>query len=132
MKKYIVNNTKKRSLGVACLKQPVYAMLVTADNKEYFGSNEMKASCVTVCPREELNLPSGVGYHHCKETCQQDEHAEREAINRAKADGVDTVGSTIFLVGHHYCCDECMDKMKKAGVSKVVFIDTGKEEIITK
>ncbi len=127
MKEYIVRNVKELSSGEACLKQPVYAMLVTKNGNEYFGSNEMKA-CVTSCPREELNLPSGQGYEHCKETCKQDFHAEDEAVKRANFYEADTNGSTMYLVGHHYCCDNCMNVMKKAGVEKVVYIDTLKEE----
>jgi len=126
-REYIIENVQKLNSGEACLKQPVYAMLVTIDGKEYFGSNEMKA-CVTICPREELNLPSGEGYHHCKETCKQDYHGEHEAVKRATTDNAKTKDSVMYLVGHHYCCDNCMSVMKKAGVKKVIYVDTKKEE----
>jgi len=124
MKKYIIDNADKLAFGTACIKQPVHAMLVLCNGTEFFGSNEMKECGITTCPRVELNYPTGEGYHHCKETCKQNYHAEVSAIMRAKKTGMDISGSTMYLTGHYYCCDNCTLEMKKAGVKKVIFVDT--------
>ena len=116
--------------GEACIKQPVHAMLVTKDGQEFFGSNEMKKNPGTICPREELGMVSGEGYHLCKEKCHQEYHAEYAAVEIAKKNNIDTIDSIMYLTGHHYCCDNCLTKMRNAGVEKVIYLDTNKEEIL--
>lgn len=111
-----------------CIKQPVHAMLKTRDGQEFFGSNEMKSCPGETCPRDDLGMVSGEGYCLCKSECSQDFHAEHEACERATAAGADTEGSVMYLTGHHYCCGNCINEMKKVGVSKVIYLDIGKEE----
>lgn len=98
-----------------CIKQQVYAMIVCADGKVVFGGNFMNNS-IDVCPREEQNMKSGEGYHLCHEVCAQEHHAESDAIAKAKEAGIDIVGSDLFLIGHTYCCDSCINKMTEAGI----------------
>ena len=124
MKQYIIDgcNAVAGDL-VPCVKQPVYALIITTDGKEHFGSNWMTNSNVTVCPRVELNCPSGQGYELCKEVCNQDFHAERFAISLCTSD---TTDATLYLTGHTYCCDDCIAAMKAAGIKTAVVLDSGK------
>lgn len=111
-----------------CLKQQVYACLVTADGKRFFGANWMLNNTVTVCPR--LAFESGTRYDLCESECGQgtDYHAERQAINACLEAGASTVGATLYLTGHTYCCDTCKAAMKLAGVETVVRLDVGKTD----
>ena len=110
-----------------CIKQSVYAMLVTVDGKEFFGANWMSNGEVTVCPRVELNCPSGTGYELCSDVCNQEFHAERAAIDACINAGAETAGSTVYVVGHTYCCDGCIGAMTSNGVAHAIVLDSGRE-----
>lgn len=112
---------------IPCLKQSVYAMLVTESGREFFGSNWMSTtSGYTVCPRVELNCPSGQGYELCKEICNQDFHAEVSALRACADAGESTQGAVIYLTGHTYCCDNCIQSMTEAGIKFCLVLDSGK------
>lgn len=109
-----------------CLKQQVYALLVTKEGNEFFGANWMLNNTVTVCPRVTEGCATGTGYHLCEEVCGQgpDYHAERQAINACLEAGQDTTGAVVYLTGHTYCCTTCTAAMKTAGVKTVYLVDT--------
>ena len=58
-------------------------MIETECGNEVFGSNKMMNTEITECPRELQGYVSGAGYHLCKEICNQDFHAEVDAISYA-------------------------------------------------
>ena len=131
-KDFVVSQTKNKQNGFgACLKQPVHAMLkVLKNGEQFYGSNEMYSSPGKSCPREDLNLPTGEGYNLCKERCNQKFHAEYEAVERALSSDADLRGSTMYLTGHHYCCEKCSTHMRKHGVKNVFYIDSNKLEAL--
>ena len=67
------------------------------------------------CPR----LP-GEGYEKCKSICRQGDHAEHDALRRAKELGVDLHGATAVIVGHYWMCEPCGKALREAGVKKVI------------
>jgi hypothetical protein len=96
---------------MTCVKQTVTATITNNGNK-WVGSNV----CLTpqdVCPREELNLPTGVGYELCSSVCNQKDHAEVNVLTKAK-DGA--WGGHLSLQGHTYCCDNCLSSMQTFGI----------------
>jgi deoxycytidylate deaminase len=100
-------------------------MIVSIDGTIVFGSNKMMNN-VPSCPREEAKFVSGEGYHMCKDICGQVAHAEVDAINTALENNVNIIWSTLTLVGHTYCCDNCTAIMKKHGVKIVkILADDG-------
>ena len=109
-----------------CIKQSVYAMLVTVEGVEFFGANWMSNGEVTVCPRVERNCPSGTGYELCSEVCNQEFHAERAAIDACIGAGHSPAGSVVYVVGHTYCCDGCIEAMTLNGVASAIVLDSGK------
>lgn len=109
---------------VPCIKQSVYAMLVTVSGVEFFGANWMTNGSVTVCPRVEQNCPSGQGYHLCSEVCNQEFHAEVAAIDACINAGYNPAGATVYVVGHTYCCDNCIAAMVDNGVARAFVIDS--------
>jgi deoxycytidylate deaminase len=111
-----------------CLKQEVYACLVTEAGEYFFGANWMLNNTVTVCPR--LSFESGTRYDLCESECGQgtDYHAERQAITACRESGCNTVGATLYLTGHTYCCDTCKAAIKSAGIKDVVLLDIDKVE----
>ena len=111
-----------------CLKQEVYACIVTAGGEVFFGANWMLNNTVTVCPR--LSFESGTRYDLCESECGQgtEYHAERQAINACIEAGCNTVGATMYLTGHTYCCDTCKEAIKLSRIKDVVFLDTNEVE----
>ena len=33
--------------------------------------------------------------------------------------------ATLYLIGHTYCCKDCMKKIKQSEIKKVIICDTG-------
>ncbi len=110
-----------REEGIACIKQRVGAIIQLNDGKFIYGSNNIYAN-ITICPREEQGFPTGEGYHLCKDICKHN-HAEIDAIINAQKESVDISDCILFLYGHTYCCDQCILKMKEAGLKECCIID---------
>lgn len=106
----------------ACLKRSVLAVLVTTDGRTIMGTNAIKNTRVRQCPRDLAGYGPGEGYELCSRVCQQDKHAEVDAVARCK----DATGSTVYVMGHDRCCSNCLKTMQDAGVKKVVISSTGK------
>jgi deoxycytidylate deaminase len=60
----------------------------------------------------------------CKQICNQNEHAEVMAIRDAKLRNINTVDAKLYLTGHTYFCDNCINAMKKAGISSAFCHDS--------
>lgn len=97
-----------------CAKQTVKATIIAADGGRFVGTNHCMTPQAT-CAR--AGLPTGVGYDLCKSICQQDAHAEVNAI-RIAAD--DAKGATLYLEGHTYACQSCQDAAKTAGIVEII------------
>ena len=122
---YIINECNKIANNLyPCLKQQVYAMIITKDGNEYFGANWMLNNTITICPRVTEGCPSGTGYDLCESVCGQGTlyHAERQAINHCKESNGCLKGATLYLTGHTYCCDTCTAAMKEEGITKVIIL----------
>jgi len=108
-----------------CLKQTTYAVIMKGGQLIATGSNAIHVD-MGECPRITGGFPSGEGYEHCKETCKQKHHAEVAACIAAKAAGKETAGATLYLMGHTYCCDDCIKIMADHGIFEVVLCESGK------
>lgn len=98
----------------ACAKQIVIAIVVTKDEKYFFGSNWCK-NPQSECPRG--SMPTGVGYEKCKTVCNQPYHAEVDACKNA---GKWARGATLYMIGHTYCCEKCKRIMRQYRIKKVI------------
>ena len=100
-----------------CKKQTTVAVIMKDGQLVSIGTNEINAD-IKECPRK--GMETGVGYELCRDVCKQKNHAEVNACLKA---GEQAKGSTLFLIGHTYCCDNCKRVMKEYGVKEVkIFI----------
>jgi deoxycytidylate deaminase len=99
---------------MTCAKQTVTATIITTDGRRFIGTNFARNPQPT-CPRG--NMPTGVGYDLCKSICQQDSHAEVNAIAEA---GAATHGATLHLEGHTYACEPCKAACAAAGIVEII------------
>lgn len=100
-----------------CLKQRVNAVIVSKDNQIVFGTNNINNK-VDCCPR--ANSKSGEDYHFCKDVCNQNAHAEVDAINNALKNNIDINEATLYLIGHTYCCNNCLENLKKYNITNII------------
>lgn len=100
-----------------CLKQRVNAIIVTKDNYIIFGTNNINNK-IDICPR--ANSKSGEDYHFCKDICNQNAHAEVDAINNALKNNIDINDSTLYLIGHTYCCNNCLENLNKYNIKNII------------
>lgn len=119
----ISNTLQDMTVERPCVKQTVKAVIVTADNQKVFGSNAINND-IAECPRVERNMPTGEGYHLCKDVCNQNEHAEVTALQNARKAGIDVKGGTVYITGHTYFCDNCQNEMRKAGIKEAICLDS--------
>ena len=99
-----------------CAKKEVTAVLITKDGGDpsFFIARNLCSNGQEVCPREE-----GEDYTKCKTICKQEGHAEVVVLKKAKKRAINSI---IVLMGHDHCCEDCIDAMKKAGVSEVIIV----------
>ena len=97
-----------------CAKLTTTAIIINGD-KVFVGSNHC-GNPQTTCPRDEQGYKTGEGYHLCKDICQQGAHAEVDACMKA---GEHAKGGTLILMGHYYCCDNCIKVMEEHGIESV-------------
>jgi len=104
-----------------CKKQTTYAVIYKDKQIVGIGSNEISAD-IEICPRDEAGCVSGEGYEMCTDVCKQAGHAEVMACKDA---GGLADGGTLYLMGHAYCCNDCLLVMVKHGITEVVIAQTG-------
>ena len=98
----------------ACAKQVVKATVVALDGQRFVGYNDCAVPQI-VCPRGDL--PSGIGYDRCVTICQQQGHAEEQALRKA---GPAARGATVYVEGHTHICPNCLRVIADAGAVGVV------------
>jgi deoxycytidylate deaminase len=104
-----------------CLKQVVTATIYRKGKILVSASNDIQ-NYVEKCPR--LGMATGEGYDLCRSVCGQEGHAEIQAINKAKALGLDLEGSVLYLKGHTYVCSNCRMHMEQTGIDLFVIEDS--------
>lgn len=97
-----------------CAKGIVKATLIAKNGRHYVGFNDCRKPQKT-CARG--GMPSGVGYHLCREVCDQTAHAEVNAIKQA---GDDAIEATIYLEGHIAPCTDCAARIAEVQASVIV------------
>lgn len=86
--------------------------------RRFISQERVKNGGEKIKPGEEFDLCPG---------CHTDFHAEANLIRKAKEFDIDLNGTDIHMYGHYWCCGDCWDKIKKAGVRKVILPDTYKK-----
>lgn len=92
---------------MTCAKATVTCTLLTADGQRFVGTNWC-ANPQPVCPREP-----GEDYTKCRTICQQQGHAEVDAVREA---GDQAKGAHAYIEGHTYACMDCQHTLFAAGV----------------
>ena len=93
-----------------CAKKRVVCTIVAPDGERIVGENWC-GNPQSVCPR----LP-GENYEKCNTVCQQEGHAEIVALRLA---GERARDGKVFLEGHTYYCQDCLDALYDAGITSV-------------
>ncbi len=78
------------------------------------------------CPRVIQNLPSGIGYNLCQE-CVEENHAEADALRNARLMEVDTENGEMYIFGHWWGCEPCLEKVRNAGITKIYLVKEAAE-----
>lgn len=101
---------------------PGAAVIVLDGVEQGIGANGSKYHEEHGCERVRLGCKSGQGYELC-EGCSPKNHSEAKAIAAAKALGNNTLGATLYLWGHWWCCRDCWDAIITAGIARVVLME---------
>jgi site-specific DNA-cytosine methylase len=94
-----------------CAKQTTIA-IIENNNEIFVGSNWCENPQLQ-CPRK--GMETGEGYELCRDICRQKNHAEVDACIKA---GGKARGSKLYLIGHYYFCENCLNTMSKYGVTE--------------
>lgn len=99
-----------------CLKQVVKALIYQRGEKLLLVAyNDIENESVSECPRQ--GMLSGEGYELCKSICNQQGHAEIQAVDKAIELGIDLSDCYLVIEGHSYICNECQSYMRKHGLT---------------
>ena len=90
-----------------CAKTTVTCTIVAADGSHFVGTN----SCAN--PQEKCPRSAGEDYTKCRTVCDQQGHAEVQALKIA---GEKAVGAHAYIEGHTYACMDCQHALYRAGV----------------
>ncbi len=103
-----------------CAKQVVTATIVTPSGRRFIGTNHC-LNAQSKCPRRDM--PTGMGYELCRDICQQPGHAEIQALMNATMTqpNLHLHGSVLYLEGHTYVCESCLQALGAAGVLVIIF-----------
>lgn len=93
-----------------CAKAVVTCKILGTRGDTYIGTNECN-NPQRVCPRED-----GEDYTKCKTICDQQGHAELQAIELAGADCREGIA---ILDGHTYFCEYCQHALFDAGIALI-------------
>lgn len=102
-----------------CKKQTTVAIIMKNNQVISIASNYIKNN-IQECPRK--NMPTGQSYDLCKTICNQVGHAEENACKLAEDDAK---GAVLYLIGHYYICNSCLDVMKKYKIDCAIICNTG-------
>lgn len=109
---YNTNKSISKIIG-KCAKQETIAII--ENNGQYWIGTNWCKNAQNECPR--IDMETGVGYELCKNVCEQLNHAEVDACIKA---GKNSIGGTLYLIGHTYCCDNCKKVMSEYGIKEIV------------
>lgn len=76
-----------------------------------------------LCLRKIFKVKTGEKYWLCPGCAGPRNHAEQQAIMKAKSASNDVRGADLYLWGHWWCCESCWNKMIDAGISNVYLLD---------
>ena len=105
-----------------CVKQTVTATVMATNGDLYIATSHCMRPQV-ICPRAEM--PTGEGYHLCRDICLQPAHAELNALAFA---GMRAIGAKLIVEGHTYACNSCEVGARAAGV--VTLVVNGQENAL--
>jgi len=94
-----------------CAKVTTMATVVCVDGTRFVGMNWC-ANPQPKCPRKE-----GDNYDKCNTICKQMGHAE---VMACLAAGAKAKLGVLYLEGHTYACDNCVDVAAFHGIDKIV------------
>lgn len=111
-----------------CLRRVYGAIIVKNDeiiSTGYNGSPRGRRNCVDLgyCTREAMRVPRGERYELCRSV-----HAEANAIISAARR--DTVGSTLYLVGHNAQTGELLGDATSCPMCRRMIINAGIREVV--
>lgn len=90
-----------------CAKQTVTCTIVAVTGERFVGTNWCR-NPQAQCPRAP-----GEGYEKCAAVCDQNAHAEIDALRKA---GEMAYGATAVLSGHTWACRACQEALFGAGI----------------
>lgn len=100
---------------MTCAKLTVRCVITDASGLVSGVGTNWCDSGVPVCPRAP-----GEGYAKCQTVCNQDGHAEIQALRYAHIRGHDIKGGTAYLSGHYHACEPCARALRDAGIATLV------------
>lgn len=101
---------------MTCAKQQVVCLLLDGNNNVISIGENWCLNPQLTCPR--LGLETGMGYNLCNEICEQVSHAEIDAVNNLG----EQKATTCILVGHYYCCKNCLENLYKIGINNFIHL----------
>ena len=128
---YFLDIAEMVAKRASCYRAHVGCVIVKGNrilSTGYNGAPAGRETCYEkgYCYRDQQKIPSGTRLDECYAAGA---HAESNTIINAARYGVIVKNSTMYLVGHDFCCARCQAAILNAGIDKVVLRNrAGKKE----
>ena len=119
---YFLNMADLVATRSSCLRNNVGAVIVKEKDvisTGYNGAPKYQKNCLEIgwCYRDKHGIESGTQLEKCRAVGS---HAESNAIALAARNGHATRGTTIYVVGHMFICNQCKAQIANAEIERVV------------
>jgi len=119
---YFLNMAALVATRSSCLRNQVGAVIVLDKDMistGYNGAPKFQKNCLELgwCYRDQNQISSGTQLEKCRAVGS---HAESNAIALAARNGHATRGTTIYIVGHDFICNQCKAQIANAEIQRVV------------
>ncbi len=119
---YFLNIARLVGSRSSCFRNRVGAIIVSSKDiisTGYNGAPQYQRNCLEIgyCYRDKYKIPSGTQLERCRAVGS---HAESNAISLAARNGHSTMGTTMYICGHHSICNQCRANIANAGIVRVV------------
>jgi dCMP deaminase len=119
---YFLNMAQLVASRSSCLRNQVGAVIVLDKDvisTGYNGAPKYQKNCLEIgwCYRDKNGIRSGTQLEKCRAVGS---HAESNAIALAARNGHATRGTTIYIVGHDFICNQCKAQIANAEIRRVV------------
>ena len=121
----LTQSTDKKISTGAVIVNEAGEILASGANQSALKNKFLLETHNSWCFRKIFHVPSGEKYWLCPGCASHKNHAEHRAVSALQTKFPEQIDlkPDLYLWGHWWCCEQCWDKMIKAGINNVYLME---------